>query len=302
MKRAFYLLVGVALVVVVGYLALTGKRSDTVRIGGKKFTEGYIMGEMISAVLEAEGLSVEEKFDMGSGIVRDALEHGQVDLYWEYTGTAYVMHHQMDDPAVMRDSRRVYDAVKRLDAEKGLVWLDPAAFNNTYTLLMTQEQARRLNIRSVSDLAAYVTAHPEAVSLASNAEWFARPDGFQGLGAHYDFEFPPGQVVKMEAGLIYRALRDGEVDVGMGYSTDARIIALNLVNLEDDRSFFPIYNPAPVVRAELLEQHPGLADTLNRISRLLTDESITRLNYLVDIEQQTPQQAARDWLREQGLL
>ena len=130
----------------------------------------------------------------------------------------------------------------------------------------------------------------------------ARPDGFQGLGAHYDFEFPPGQVVKMEAGLIYRALRDGEVDVGMGYSTDARIIALNLINLEDDRSFFPIYNPAPVVRAELLEQHPGLGDKLNRISRLLTDESIMRLNYLVDIEQQTPQQAARDWLREQGLL
>ena len=302
MKRTFYLLVGAALVVVVGYLALTGKRSDTVRIGGKKFTEGYVMAEMISAVLEAQGLAVEEKFDMGSGIVRDALEHGQVDLYWEYTGTAYVMHHQLDDPAVMRDPRRVYDAVKRLDAEQGLVWLDPAAFNNTYTLIMTQEQAGRLNVRTVSDLAAYVTAHPEAVTLASNAEWLARPDGFKGLGAHYDFEFPPGQVVKMEAGLIYFALRDGEVDVGMGYSTDARILALNLVNLEDDRSFFPIYNPAPVVRAELLEQHPGLGDKLNRISRLLTDESITRLNYLVDIEQQTPQQAARDWLREQGLL
>ena len=158
MKRRFIALLLAALVVAGAYLMLTGRREDVVRVGGKKFTEGYIMGEMLSAVLEAQGLAVEERFDMGSGVVREALEHGQVDLYWEYTGTAYVMHHQLDDPAIMRDAARVYEAVRKLDAQIGLDWLEPAAFDNTYTLLMTRERVDALDIHTVSDLARYVTA------------------------------------------------------------------------------------------------------------------------------------------------
>ena len=302
MKRAFYVVVAVVVVGVVAYLFSTGNRGDVLRVGGKKFTEGYVMAEMISLLLESRGIDVEERFDMGSGVVREALEHGQVDLYWEYTGTAYVMHQKRDDPAVMSDSGRVYDAVKALDAEQGLIWLERAPFNNTYTLMMTREKSEELGIGSISELAHYVQSHPTEVSLATNAEWFARPDGFQGLGKHYGFEFPLDKVVKMEAGLIYRALRDGVIEVAMGYSTDARIVALDLVNLVDDKAFFPAYNPAPVVRREVLEAHPELEALLNEISRRLDDATIMRLNYQADISHQSPEQVAKAWLAEQGLL
>ena len=152
MKRAFYIVVAVVVVAVAVYLSFTANRGDVVRVGGKKFTEGYVMAEMISSLLESRGIAVEEKFDMGSGVVREALEHGQVDLYWEYTGTAYVMHQKGDDPAVMSDSARVYDEVKATDAEQGLIWMERAPFNNTYTLMMTREKSEELGIGSISEL------------------------------------------------------------------------------------------------------------------------------------------------------
>lgn len=302
MRRAFLALVGAAIAVALAYLIFGGRGADTLVVGGKKFTEGYLLGEMTAAVLRDAGFRVTERFDMGSAPVRSALEHGQVDVYWEYTGTAYVMHHKKDDAAVMRDRERLYDTVKRLDAGRGLVWLETADFNNTYTLMMTGARADKLGIRTIGDLAAHVREHPDSVTLASNAEWFARPDGFQGLAEHYGFRFPPDRVKKMDAGLIYRALRDGAVDVGMGYSTDARIVALDLVTLADDRNFFPVYNPAPVVRAGVLERHPELRGLLNGIAERLDGETITRLNYRVDIEKESPAAVAADWLKRQGLL
>jgi osmoprotectant transport system substrate-binding protein len=302
MRRIFMVLIAAAVLAAAGLLLFSGRGGGAIVVGGKKFTEGYIMSAMISAVLRHHGYRVEEKIDMGSGVVREALEHGQVDLYWEYTGTAYVMHHKRDDPAVIADPGRVYEAVRSLDEPLGLVWLEPAPFNNTYTLLMTREKAEALGIRAVSDLAAYVKARPREVSLASNAEWFARPDGFQGLGQAYGFQFPLDKVVKMDAGLIYRALREGAVDVGMGYSTDARIVALDLVTLEDDKGFFPVYNPAIVIRREVIEQHPDVPELLNPIARKLDGAAITRLNHRMEIEQRPREEVAREWLREQGLL
>jgi osmoprotectant transport system substrate-binding protein len=302
MKRALILVVVLLAVVLAGIWFLAGRGGDRIVVGGKKFTEGYVMSAMVTAVLRDHGYTVEERIDMGSGVVREAQVNGQVDLYWEYTGTAYVMHHDKSDPAVISNPQRVYDAVRRMDGPLGLVWLDPAPFNNTYTLLMTREKAEAWGIRSVSDLAAYVTANPAGVTLASNAEWFARPDGFQGLGAAYGFQFPLEQVVKMDAGLIYRALRAGEVDVGMGYSTDARIVALDLLSLRDNKGFFPIYNPAVVVRRAVLEKYPELAELLNPIARRLDEAAIARLNYQVDIEKQSREDVARAWLRNQGLL
>ena len=302
MKRALLILIPIALAVLAGIYLLAGRGGDRIVVGGKKFTEGYIMSAMVTAVLRDHGYEVEEKIDMGSGVVREAQVNGQIDLYWEYTGTAYVMHHNMSDPAVIADPQRVYDAVQRMDGPLGLVWLEPAPFNNTYTLLMTREKAEAWSIRSVSDLAARVKAHPEGVTLASNAEWFARPDGFQGLGAAYGFQFPLDRVVKMDSGLIYRALREGEVDVGMGYSTDARIVALDLLGLRDDKAFFPTYNPALVMRRVVLERHPELPGLLNPIARRLDMDTITRLNYQVDIEKRSRDEVARTWLSEQGLL
>lgn len=302
MKRIFYLLAAAVAVAVVAYLIFTGGSRDAIRVGAKKFTEGTLMAEMVSVLLEARGYAVEKVYDMGSGVVRQAQEQGQVDIYWEYTGTAYLMHQKQTDLSVLADSAKVYEAVKAKDAERDLVWLERAPFNNSYTLMMTREKSAETGIRTITDLARYVREQPQAVSLATNAEWYARPDGFQGLGNHYGFTFPLDKVVKMDAGLIYRALRDGVVEVAMGYSTDARVVALDLVKLTDDKAFFPVYNPAPVIRGEVLRRHPELEPLLNGIAVRLDGPAIMRLNYRVDIEKRSPGDVAREWLAEQGLL
>lgn len=275
--------------------------AQTITVGSKEFTEQLILGQIAIVALEHAGFDVVDQTGLaGTQAARSALETGEIDLYWEYTGTAWLVALQQDQP--ITDPEEAYRRVKEEDGANGLVWLDYAPFDNTFTLMMRREDAEALGIRTISDLAEYARANPEAINLATNHEFYARPDGFPQLERLYGFSFPRGQVHVMDSGLTYGALRNGQVDVGMGFATDGRIEAFDLVNLIDDQHFFPVYNPAPVVRADALERAPGIESVLNDLGPRISTEEMIRMNYEVDIEGKRVRQVAEEWLRSEGLI
>lgn len=269
-------------------------------VGSKDFTEQIILGELTILALRNAGYTVEDETNLGgSSVVREALVNGDIDVYWEYTGTAWLAHLGHED--AITNSKEAYDKVKEEDAANGLVWLDYAPFNNTFTLMMQQSTGEELGIQSISDLADYINGGGDA-SLCTNQEFYARPDGFKGVEALYGFQFAEEQVKTMDSGLTYKALQDGQCTTAMGFATDGRIAAFGFFNLDDNLSFFPVYNPAPVLRQELLDSHPDIAGILNPIAAALTTEKMTELNKLVDIDGEEPAKAACDFLISEGLL
>jgi osmoprotectant transport system substrate-binding protein len=240
----------ITIVMVAGPVKVAAEEEIT--IGGKNFTEQYILPELAKILLEKNGFDVDLKTGVGSTVVRQSLENDQIDFYYEYTGTAYTVYYKQSDRDVMTDEDRCYEWVKEADAKEGLVWLDRVEFNNTYTLMMREKQAQKLGIASISDLSRYLKDHPGELVIGVNAEFWERPDGFKPLMKLYGFQVPYDKVKKMDSGLVYMALKEKQVDVSMGFATDGRIAAFGFVNLVDDKSYFPIYNPAPVVRAQVL--------------------------------------------------
>ena len=271
---------------------------STIVVGGKAFTEQILMTEMTVQLLEAKGFKPDRKAGMGSAALRSAHENGQIDLYWEYTGTSLVTYNKVTDKLNAADT---YKRVKELDAAKGLVWLNPSAANNTYALAMRRDDAAKRGIGTISDLAKAVKADAK-LSFASNSEFFARPDGLKPMQETYGFEFARDNVKRMDTGLTYQALRDSQVDVSLVFATDGRIPAFNFVVLKDDKGFFPAYALTPVVRKEVLDKNPKLAEPLNALSAKLNDAVMGRLNAAVDVEKKSVEDVARAFLREQGLI
>ena len=271
---------------------------STIVVGGKAFTEQILMTEMTVQLLEAKGFKPDRKAGMGSAALRSAHENGQIDLYWEYTGTSLITYNKVTDKLNAADT---YKRVKELDAAKGLVWLNPSAANNTYALAMRRDDAAKRGIGTISDLAKAVKADAK-LSFASNSEFFARPDGLKPMQETYGFEFARDNVKRMDTGLTYQALRDSQVDVSLVFATDGRIPAFNFVVLRDDKGFFPAYALTPVVRKEVLDKNPKLAEPLNALSAKLNDAVMGRLNAAVDVDKKSVEDVARAFLREQGLL
>lgn len=271
-------------------------------VGGKDYTEQLILPELASILLEEAGFDVTLKTGVGSVIARKSLENSAFDLYYEYTGTAYTLYYKQDDKKIMTVPEDVYGWVKNADAKKGLVWLDPVKFNNTYTLMMNQEEATKLGIKSISDLGAYVTKNQEKLIFALDSEFWERPDGFKSVMKTYDFRLPAGQVKKMSIGLTYQALKEGLVNSAMGFATDGRIAAFGFVNLIDDKSFFPVYNPVPVVRKEILDKYPQIQSILKPIADNLTTEEMQELNKAVDVDHKRVHEVAMNWLKSKNLI
>jgi len=197
---------------------------------------------------------------------------------------------------------KVYDWVKKADVEKGLVWLDPVKFNNTYTLMMKKTEADKLGIKTISDLGVYVTKNPTKLIFALDSEFWERPDGFKDVMKTYNFKLPVKQVKKMTVGLTYQALKKGLVNSAMGFSTDGRIAAFGFVNLVDDKSFFPVYNPVPVVRKEILDKYPEIEGILKPIADNLTTEEMQQLNKAVDVDHKPVHDVAMNWLKSKNLI
>jgi osmoprotectant transport system substrate-binding protein len=273
-------------------------------IGSKEFTESLVLSQISILALEYNGIPTVDETGLGGTVIaREALETGEIDHYWEYTGTALVNYFGFD---VITDPEECYQLVRDTDlAENGLVWLDYTQYNNTYVIMMRQDDADALGISSISDLAEAIKDGVEAPDpgtwiFGTNHEYSTRDDGFPGLLEHYDFEFDRVEV--MDYGILYTALRDGDLAVAMGFGTDGRISPFNLVILEDDQYFHPVYNSSPVFRQEILEAVPQIADILGPIARALDNENMANLNRLVDEEDYLPREVAEDWLKEQGFI
>jgi osmoprotectant transport system substrate-binding protein len=272
--------------------------AQTVVVGGKNFTEQQIMAEMTSQLLQAKGFKTDKRAGLGTAPLRQAQEAGQVDVYWEYTGTSLITFNKVTDKL---DAPATYAKVKELDAAKGLVWLNPSKANNTYALAMRKADADAKKIKTLSDLAAKVKGG-EGLKLASNAEFYARPDGLAPLQQTYGFEFGRENVARMDTGLVYQALRDKQVDVALVFATDGRIPAFDFVVLADDKGFFPSYALTPVARKETLDKNPKLADVLNGLSAKLDDASMAKLNASVDVDKKTVEEVSTSFLKSQNLI
>ncbi|MGP8334940.1 glycine betaine ABC transporter substrate-binding protein [Serratia sp. CY43514] len=273
-------------------------------LASKNFTEQRILSAITVQYLRAKGFQVEPKTNLATVITRNAMINKQIDMTWEYTGTSLIIFNHINK---RMSPQETYETVKKLDAKLGLVWLQPADMNNTYAFAMQRRRAEKEQIRTMSQLVAKVeqvrkTAPKHNWLLGLDLEFAGRSDGLKPMQALYDMPLDRPQIRQMDPGLVYNAIRDGFVDAGLVYTTDGRVKGFDLQVLEDDKGYFPSYAVTPVVRADVLQNTPGLEAALNTLSKQFNNQVITELNAKVDIDYQTPQQVADAFLKQRGLI
>ena len=271
-----------------------------IRIGARVFTEQTLLAEITSQYLNSKGYNAQVTGGLGSSLARSAHETGQLDMVWEYTGVSLVAYNHVTEKL---DSQQSYDRVKELDAKKGLVWLHPSKFSNTYALALPQKVAEEFpQINSVSDLnKALRDPQNKDALVALDTEFANRSDGLQGMVKLYDMDLTRRNIRQMDAGLVYTALKNGQVFAGLVYTTDGRLSAFNLKLLEDDMHYFPDYTAAPVVSKAYLDKHPDLEGLLKPLADLFDDETMRQLNARVDVDHESPSKVAADFLRQHPL-
>jgi len=268
-----------------------------IRIGARVFTEQTLLAEITSQYLRTKGYEVQVTGGLGSNLARSAHESGQLDMLWEYTGVSLVAYNHVTEKL---DSEQSYARVKELDAKKGLVWLTPSKFSNTYALALPKNVADQYpQINTISELNRVLRKEAETNNLvALDTEFANRSDGLDGMVQLYDMDLTRKNIRQMDAGLVYTALRNGQVFAGLVYTTDGRLNAFKLKLLEDDKHYFPDYTAAPVVRQAYLNAHPQLAAQLKPLAELFDDNTMRELNARVDVEHQSPSTVAADFLRQ----
>ncbi|MDN7812593.1 glycine betaine ABC transporter substrate-binding protein [Burkholderia gladioli] len=283
-----------------GALASAPAAAQALTVGGKNFTEQYVLAEITSQYLRARGYTIQSRTGLGSVLLRSALENGQIDVMWDYTGTAALVYDKIKEKLPPDE---MYRRVKAIDARRGLVWLDASPLNNTYALALPAETARKTGIRTISQLAAKIAADPKGTrhTFGMDAEFANRPDGLKPLEAAYHLNFSRSETKQMDSGLVYTALRNSQLTIGLVYTTDGRVKGFGIVPLEDDLHFFPPYNATPVVREPVLKAHPKLAVQLNALSAALNNDVMLEMNKRVDIDGVSVQQVAADFLRTHTL-
>ena len=285
MKRLVWL--GVLLAVGVSGCDRGGERP--VRIGSKNFSEQVILGEIAAQGLEARGLRVDRRLNLGGTFVcHQALVAGELDLYPEYTGTAFtaiLKRRPISDPQAVREA-----VAAEYRKQWNLVWSPPLGFENTFALVMRGEDARRLGIRKISDLA----AHASSIRPGFGYEFLEREDGFPGLVKTYGLAFAE-RPAQMDLGLLYPALESKKVDLVAGNSTDGLIDAIGGVVLEDDRRYFPPYEAAFVLRGEAWNR-PVVRAFFESLAARLDAATMRRLNAAADKDKRRPEDIAKEFL------
>ena len=292
MKKRLFLLTAIILVL----LSFAGcqQKDQVVQIAHKDYTEQRITGQMIAVYLESKGYKTEVSELSGTLLCYTALRQGDVDVYAEFTGSAYGA---IFDQTEILGVQETYDYVKdRCEEEHGITWLQPLGWNNTFILAMRAEDAAEKSITNVSTLVPYAKDYV----IGCDDEFIIRTDGLPGLKKTYEgliFQ----QEIPMDQGLTYAALRNGDLDVISAYSTDGRIAKYDLVTLTDDKNFFPPYFVTPIIRMDYAEKNPEITAALNDLGGRWTDEDMQRYNLMVD-EGADAREVATLMLRDVGLI
>jgi len=259
-------------------------------------TEQYILVEMLTYLIEDNtDIMVEQKMGIGGGTsnIHPAMIDGEIDIYPEYTGTGWLFVLKQE---LINDPDALYMATKdAYAAEYEIMWSELYGFNDTYGIAMKKELAEQLGVETYSDLAA-VSAD---LNLGAEYDFYEREDGYPGLESTYGFEF--GEKTELDIGLKYQSITSDEVDVINVFSTDGRLKEANLVVLKDDKNFFPSYYCATLIRQDTLKEYPELEKVLAMMDNQISDDDMTYLNYLVEIENQDPKAVAKNFLIEKGL-
>jgi len=292
-------LAAAVLIVVVGGLVWWRGGGSTsagvarVSVGSKDFTESALLAEIAAQMLEKRGVSVERRFELGGNLPHEALVNGTLDLYPEYTGTSYtaILHH-----TPISDPRAVYEQVKQEYASKFNIEVSqPLGFENTFAMLVRGEDARRLNLKTISDAA------PQAPRWRAGfgQDFMSRADGYPGFSKAYGLKF--AEVREMDLSLTYIALSSRQVDLVAGNSTEGRIATLDLFQLADDQHYFPPYEAVYLVRQDSLTRVPALQEVLAKLANGISTDEMRRLNYEIDGNKRDPKGVVKEWLAKRGL-
>lgn len=264
--------------------------ANRVVVGSKDFTESALLAEILAQMLEARGVTVERRFELGGNLPHEAMVSGTIDLYPEYTGTSYtaiLRHTPITDP------RAVYEQVKREYADNFKVEVSPPlGFENTFAILVRGNDARQLNLKTISDAA------PQTPKWRAGfgQDFKTRADGYPGFSRAYNINF--AEVREMDLSLTYIALSSRQVDLIAGNSTDGRIAQLDLVQLADDRRYFPPYEAVYLIRQDTLARTPQLREAIARLANAISTDEMRQLNYEIDGNKRDPKEVVRTWLAQ----
>ena len=283
----------------IGLVLLSGceSKKDTIHIATKPMSEQFILGEMLALLIEENSdLHVKITKGVGGGTsnIHPAMIKGDFDLYPEYTGTGWLVILKKD--TLLPPDQLFSELQKEYSREYGLKWVAPYGFNNAYSLAVSNEMAKKYNLKTFSDLALY----PDLFTFGAEYDFYEINDGYADLCAYYNLKFKKN--LDMDIGLKYEAMRSGKIDVINIFTTDGQLSHANLTILKDDKHFFPSYYCATIVREETLKEHPELERILEKMNGILTDQEMADMNYKVDVEHRTEREVAVEFLKKKGLL
>ena len=285
---------------------LSGTQRDAqFAVGSEAFTEQEILGQIAIEVLSAADATVIDRTGMGGNEeVRQALEDDEIDLYWEYTATGWLVH--LSETRSIPDPQAQYEAVRKQDLrENDIEWLTPAPGNDTYAISASRQTQQDLGVENISDLARLAEERPEEATLCFNNDddFRSRFDGLPGMERAYGFQFPEENLIEVSADAVYGAVDEAEIcNFGVAFTTSGFIQDLDLQLLEDDKDFFAVYNPSLNIRKTTLDQYPQLEKVFAPISKELDTQTLRELNYAVDVEGESPETVATRWLRNNGFI
>ena len=283
----------------IGLVFLSGceSKKDTIHIATKPMSEQFILGEMLALLIEENSdLHVKITKGVGGGTsnIHPAMIKGDFDLYPEYTGTGWLVILKKD--TLLPPDQLFSELQKEYSREYGLKWVAPYGFNNAYSLAVSNEMAKKYNLKTFSDLALY----PDLFTFGAEYDFYEINDGYADLCAYYNLKFKKN--LDMDIGLKYEAMKSGKIDVINIFTTDGQLSHANLTVLKDDKHFFPSYYCATIVREETLKEHPELERILEKMNGILTDQEMADMNYKVDVEHRTEREVAVEFLKKKGLL
>ena len=307
LRTLLYAACGAGLIALAAPAQAPAQTRDKVVVASKIDTEGGLLGQMIALMLERQGIPVENRVQLGpTKVVRTALLSGEIDIYPEYTGNGAFFHGMENDP-VWKAAPTAFETAKRLDAEKNkLVWLDRAPANNTWLIAVRGDLARREKLATMEDFAK-LSQRPGVLKLAGSAEFVESAAALPSFERVYNFKLPRDQIIVLPGGDTAVTMRAAAqsvsgVNAAMVYGTDGSIAALDLVVMQDTKGAQIVYEPAPVIRADVLQRYPAIAPALARVFGSLSMSKLQALNAQIAVEGQPAREVAKRYLEQEGLL